>query len=284
MRFESLVKWPVKYKAQTSIKTVNMKKRNKFLRVAYSNPPGDNKQPRLHQIRDGAAFCELAEGLRRPGFEYGTILHFYPAHGLKAEAFRFLNLGDLPVLTTRPPVHDYLGDPRNKGADRDRRLIARSDNDLEKAIFASITPFFSWVSRYFVELSEDMASKLPDKRRNMANLEFHSYRKGTIRSKSFAGGEHAHYRHVPKKDQHAVGYFLHLPKIKDYPCGMILSFSMGGYENLAWNRIVRLRFNGWLRKPVFAFAELELPAEPVQPLTPEFADDAPATVLIEHAL
>jgi hypothetical protein len=259
-----------------------MKTRRRFFRIAYSNPPRGEK-PRLHQIRDGAAFCELAVPLIRLDFEYETIIHFYPAHGLKADAFNFLREGDLVVQTTRPPKDDYLGDERNKGADKDKRLIQRSDDDLEKTIFASIAPYFSHVSRSCIELSERMATELSDERRNMANLRFSTYRKGRIQSKSFSGGNE-HYRRVSKGKQHAVGYFLHLPKINHYPCGLILSFSMSGYENLLWNRIVRLKFRQWFKKPVFAFVELELPDEPPQPLTPELADNSPATVLIEKWL
>ena len=59
---------------------------------------------------------------------------------------------------------------------------------------------------------------------------------------------------------------------------------MGGYENLLWNRIVRLRFHNWFDRPVFALALLKLPKEAPLPLTPMLADDAPAKVLIEHRL
>jgi hypothetical protein len=262
-----------------------MKKRSRFFRAAYSNPNGDQKRPRLHQIRDGAAFCELSASLVKAGFEYATVVHFYPGHRVGPSAFNFIRSGDLVVLTTRPPIDDYLGDARNHHADRDRRLIQRSGHQLEEAIFSSLKPScFSWVSRYCVELSPEMAGGLPEERRNMANLEFHKYGNGRIQQSSFLGGPHAHYRRVPKPRQHAVGYFAHLPKIKGFPCGLILSFSMGGYENLLWNRIVRLKFKEWLTKPVFAVVELELPEEPSQPLTPELADRAPMSVLLEQWL
>jgi hypothetical protein len=257
----------------------------RFFRIAYSNPTYDNKLPRLHQVRDGAAFCELSASLIKSGLEYGTVIHFYPNHKIHANAFRFLDSSNtLLVQTTRPPFKDSHGNIKNKSTDKDKRVIARSEHTLEEAIFTAIKPFFSWVSRYFVELSPTLADRLPDKRRDMANLEFSSYLKGRIKSKAFSNDPHTHRRRVPKSEQHAVGYLVHVPKMEGFQCGLILSFSMGGYENLLWNRLVRLNKRGWLEKPVFVFAELKLPEEPEQPLTPMFVDGVATEVLIEYWL
>lgn len=262
----------------------------KLYRFCYTNPPGEGRA-RLHQVRDGDAFNELTAGIYPQGYEYGTYIHNYPHHSLTADHFRFLRPGDLLVMTTRPPLSDYLGDPKHAGEDKDKRHIVPSDNHLEKAIFSDLKRFFVYLSRYRVELTPEMAALLksevskmmPHSPDAMAVIDFHTKGKATIRSTQvMAGGRPRDIRPPPQFN--AVGYFLHTRKIPGYPCGMIVSFSMGGYENLLWNRIVRLRHSQWLSTPVFVFALLNLPEEPPQPLTPEIADKVIPKVLIEHWL
>lgn len=254
----------------------------RFYRFAYTNPPGEGR-PRLHQVRDGAAFSELAVGLCQLGYDYGTVVHNYRDHKLGAEHFGFLHPGDLIVITTRPPLSDYLGDPAHGGEDKDKRYVSRSYNHLEQALFGDLSRFFSHVSRYHVELSQETTGLLPEPSKSMAIINFHTKGKATIRSMEIFAGGRTRTVKAPK-EFNAVGCFLHLKQITDYPCGAIVSFSMGGYENLLWNRIVRLRFGQWLKKPVFAFVGLSLPEEPPQPLTPQIADKAHARVLIERWL
>ncbi len=129
-----------------------------------------------------------------------------------------------------------------------------------------------------------MARHLPANFARMASIHFHTTGKGTIASTyvPLKGRDHTHK--TTKDDFNAVGYFIHLKQLTGYPCGLIASFSMGGYENLLWNRIVRLRFQHWFDHPIFCFALLKLPQEPPRPLTPALADDAPVEVLIAHRL
>ncbi len=251
-------------------------------RFAYTNPPSEGRL-RLHQVRDGAAFSELAVSLCHLGYDYGTVIHNYRNHGQPADQFTFLHPGDLIVMTTRPPLSDFPGDPGQKNEDKDKRYVSRSHDHLENALFKELERFFDHVSRYHVVLSHDVREFLPAESLAMATLNFHTKGKATIRSMEvFAGGRTRTVK--APKEFNAVGCFLHLRQINGYPCGAVVSFSMGGYENLLWNRIVRLRFGEWLKKPVFAFVGLNVPEEPPQPLTPEIADKAHARVLTERWL
>lgn len=264
------------------LKTTKLLMNRKFYRFAYTNPPGEGR-PRLHQLRDGAAFSELAVSLCHLGYDYGTVIHNYRNHRQPADQFRFLRQGDVIVMTTRPPLSDFLGDPEKKNEDKDKRYVSRSHDHLENALFKDLERFFSHVSRYSVLLAEETKKLLPPDWQAMATLNFHTKGKATIRSMEvFAGGRNRTVK--APKEFNAVGCFVNLKQISGYPCGAIVSFSMGGYENLLWNRIVRLRFGEWLKKPVFAFVGLSLPEEPPQPLTPEIADNAHARVLIERWL
>ena len=254
----------------------------KFFRFAYTNPPREGL-PRLHHSRDGAAFEELMDPLYSRGFTHGTFIHNYPRHRMPARHFAFLRPGDLVVTTTRPPLDDLLGDSQRKEKDRDWRHIDRSDDALEKAIHKDLRRFFTHLSRYGAILTPEMAALLPPEFASMATINFHTKGKGTISSTELSVRGRTRTKSAPK-DFNAIGFFVHLEKVTGYPCGLIASFSMGGYENLLWNRIVRLRFHNWFNGPVFALALLKLPKEPSQPLTPMLADDAPAKVLIEHWL
>lgn len=275
-----MVSFPTGTTDETS--TAKLFMTRKFYRFAYTNPPGEGR-PRLHMVRDGAAFSELAVSLCHLGYDYGTVIHNYRNHRQPADQFAFLNQGDMIIMTTRPPLSDFPGDPGQKNEDKDKRYVSRSHDHLENALFKELEPFFSHVSRYHVVLSDEMKKLLPADSLAMGTLNFHTKGKATIRSMEVFAGGRARTMKAPK-EFNAVGCFLHLKQIGGYPCGAVVSFSMGGYENLLWNRIVRLRFGEWLKSPVFAFVGLKVPEEPPQPLTPEIADKAHARVLIERWL
>jgi hypothetical protein len=250
---------------------------NSFFRFGYTNPPREG-HPRLHHSRDGAAFDELIDPLYSRGYRHGTFIHNYPFHRQPAREFAFLCPGDLVVTTTRPPLDDVL----EKG-EKDRRHIDRSEDALEKAIHEDLRRFFNHLSRYGVILSSEMAALLPPEYASLAKINFHTRGKATILNTELTIRGRARTKSAPK-GFNAIGIFIHLDKVNGFPCGLIASFSMGGYENLLWNRIVRLRYHQWFERPSFALALLNLPDEPPQPLTPMLADDARAKVLIEHWL
>jgi hypothetical protein len=251
--------------------------RKSFFRFGYTNPPREG-HPRLHHSRDGAAFDELIDPLYSRGYRHGTFIHNYPFHRQPARKFKFLQPGDLVVTTTRPPLDDVL----EKG-DKDRRHIDRSEDALEIAIHQELRRFFNHLSRYGIILSPEMAALLPPEYASLAKINFHTRGKATIRTTELTVRGGTRTKSAPK-GFNAIGIFIHLDKVSGFPCGFIASFSMGGYENLLWNRIVRLRYDQWFARPSFALALLNLPDEPPQPLTPMLADDARAKVLIEHWL
>ena len=193
----------------------------KFYRFGYTNPPREG-QPRLHHSRDGAAFNELTDLLYARGYRYGTFIHNYPNHRLKAKEFAFLQPGDLVVATTRPPLDDF-----HEGKEKDWRRIERSNDDLEKAISKNLRRFFKHVSRYSTVLSPETSRLLPSDFSSLASINFHTKGKGTIASIEVTRGGRARNLNAPK-DFNTVGFFLHLPQITGYPCGLVASFSMGG--------------------------------------------------------
>ena len=248
-----------------------------FYRFGYSNPNGDTKT-RLHQSRDGTAFNELADALYGKAYRYGTFIHNYANHCLPAKEFAFLKRGDLVVCTTRPPMDDFY-----QAGKKDWRIIRRSDDHLEKAIFQELRVYFTHVSRNSTILSPAAQKLLPPQFTDLAFISYHTRGKATIGNLVTQRSGREVSLHAPA-DFNSIGFFLHLPKINGYPSGMVVSFSMGGYENLLWNRIVRLKYDRWLKQPTFACALLNLPAEPTEPLTPKLADHAPVKILIEHAI
>ncbi len=252
-----------------------------FYRCGYSNPNGDTKT-RLHQSRDGTAFNELADALYGHGYRYGTFIHNYANHCLPAQEFAFLNGGDIVACTTRPPMDDFYDEIQEAGK-KDWRIIRRSNDDLEKAIFQELRVYFTHVSRNSTILSPLAQKLLSPQFADHASITYHTRGKATIgRLETSRAGRPVSLK--APNDFNSMGFFLHLPRIGVYPCGMVVSFSMGGYENLLWNRIVRLKYDKWLKQPTFACALLNLRAEPTEPLTPKLADDAPVKILIEHAI
>src|SRR5579872_1568272 len=115
-----------------------MSGKRRFFRLAYSNPPR-GEEPRLHQVRDGPAFCELASALSSLGCEYATLIHNYPNHRAGSEQFRFLRSGDLLVMTTRPPLSDDLDDSQADAENREKKVLWRSNSSLEAAILKDVS-------------------------------------------------------------------------------------------------------------------------------------------------
>ena len=259
---------------------------SRYFRFSYTNIPKGGREretrqvrrdinPKIFQVRDGAAFHELAAVLSQNGHQYGTLIHNYPFHAAGQAEFDFLKPDDILLVTTRPPLSDVRAE--------NRRYVLESGSFLEKAIFEELRKYFSLLSRAEVCLSDHAASFLKEEDRDKADMEF--YQHGSARIHRHRQGHEFRYKELPGGSNITACYFLHLGRMKNCPCRLIVSFGMGGYENLIWNRLVRLRHPLWLQKPVFVFAEITLPKkEPVKPITPTFCDTYAMRLLIERDL
>lgn len=250
-----------------------------FYRFGYPCPVRAFKDPGPFQIRDGAAFAELNEALRERGWTFDTHICNYPyreGNGdviLGPEHFRFIRPDDLIVQTTRPPLHDHLTD--------NRKQIPRSLSHLEKAIFAEMDSFFEFLCREQVRLAPALLDRVsPDTPGRFHFRQTHDARLSKIGS-----------RDPQKRDTimkptayWSLGFFIHLPAIRDYGCRFIASFGMGGFETLVWNRLIRMNHGDWLDQPRFVMAEIDLNHLPERPLTLRFAHDVPVRMLIDLPL
>ena len=79
-----------------------------------------------------------------------------------------------------------------------------------------------------------------------------------------------------------IAFLLRTKSIPEYGCDLLVSFGMGGWETLIWNRIVRKQFPQWLTHPVFVVAELDMSKIPAETRTLDFADQLKPTILLEH--
>ena len=234
--------------------------------------PGED--PDVFKIRDGAAFSELTAPLKGLGYEYGHLIFNPPCNHRKRsemgeDAFRFLKMEDLIVLTTRPPLDDLRHG--------DKKLVQRSGTHLEEQILAECRKFFAICARTHVQLTRTVGATF-----NQADLVFHSYK--SARLKYFKGLEEFRPKMVVKNLDIAVGFFLRVKTIPEYGCGLLASFGMGGRETLIWNRIIRTRFPDWVNRCAFIVAEMDLAQIPQNPATSDFADQIPTKILLEHPI
>jgi hypothetical protein len=234
----------------------------------------DGEEPQPFKIRDGAAFGEITAPLTDRGYRYGHLIFnppFHPKHGtaLGAEFFKFITAEDLIVLATRPPMDD------SKHGDKKRML--QSCTHLERQIFAECRKYFAICARSHIQLSETVGAEF-----DRADLVFQQH-KGA-RLKSYRPLTENKRTRIPKGTDLSIGFFLHTKAIPEYGCGLVVSFGMGGWETLVWNRMIRTRFAEWLRKPIFVVAEMTIGKFPQKSATLDFVDKIKPNILLKHIL
>ncbi len=253
-----------------------------FFRFGYSCPVRADTDPKPHQVRDGAAFCELAEALRQYGGPMDTLIFNRPYREGKGDKifgpghFTFLQPGHCIVQTTRPPLHDH--------ATKNRKKIHRSCSHLENAVFSEIEPYFRWICRKRIELAPALVKRIAlyQGLRPSAftgRYEFRQTHDARIARSGRLDGSGKDFIAKPD-DYKSLGFFLQVPAIRDYRCRLILSFGMGGFETLVWNRIVRMRYSEWLDEPRFVMAEMDLNFIPGDAQTLHYAETVPIRILI----
>jgi hypothetical protein len=240
-----------------------------FHRFAYS---ADKRAPNPFKARDGAAFCELTAPLVDFGYRFGQLIYNPPDDPEKTprlgpDCFQFIKPDDLVVLATRPPIYDL-----HSG---DKRRMLKSCTHLEKQIFTKCEKYIEICARSHIELSESVAAKF-----ERGVMDFQQNKGARLRAYRPLTGNR--WTKVPKGTDLAIGFFLHTRTIPKYGCGLVVSFGMGGWETLVWNRIVRTRFADWLRDPIFIVAEMTIGEFPQNSATLDFVDQIKPTILLEH--
>jgi len=241
-------------------------------RFAYASRLRKGEQRLPFKIRDGAAFGELTAQLPELNYGYGELIFNPPFRRgkdrrLGKEYFSFIKRDDLIVLTTRPPMHD-----KEQG---DKKGMPQSRTHLERMIFRACRKYFRVCARSHVVLTRAVA-----KRNKKADLSFHQHKSARLKSHCALGALRATY--VPRNTHTMIAFLLRTKSIPEYGCGLLVSFGMGGWETLIWNRIVRKQFPQWLTKPVFVMAELDMSQVPAEARTLDFADSLKPTILLEH--
>lgn len=189
------------------------------------------------------------------------------ASRLGPDCFRFIKPNDLIVLATRPPIDD-----KDSG---DKKRVLESGTHLEKQIFTKCHKYLAVCTRSHIKLSETVGADF-----ERAYLVFQQHRGARLRSyRPLLGSRRTT---IPKGTDLSIGFFLHTRTIPKYGCGLVVSFGMGGWETLVWNRIVRTRFPDWLRRPIFVVAEMTIGEFPQKSATLDFVDQIEPTILLEH--
>jgi hypothetical protein len=129
--------------------------KRRFFRFSYYTPETKaGRGLRLHQLRDGDAFIELAAVLHEYGHEYGKLILNFPAPSAAPTTpvdTSFLTASDLLVLTTRPPLHDAVRHLKHP--------IRRSHTSLEDCVLTAFAAYFEVCARDQVKLAGPLAAR-----------------------------------------------------------------------------------------------------------------------------
>lgn len=266
-----------------------MTPRKRYYRFGYFIPPKTNHSLKPHQLRDGDALLLISNLLNEAGYEYGGIVFNPPAPENPLKDARkdapkdapkrlvdtsFLQPDDLIVLTTRPPLHD-----RKSGT---RKTVKRSDTTLEDQIFKKLEIEFYSCSRLLVELSDDLASRLPPEYATRASIGFGE---SNAAYKSWRCHRTAKWQDARTPERTAF-YLVYLPKTSETDLSVLCLFGMGGAETLIWSHFLRTRFHDRLSftSARFIMAEM-IVAEIPEPLHDfSFADAFEVRIVLDTTL
>lgn len=248
-----------------------------------------------HQVRDGAAFAELALTLGATGHEYAGLLLNIPSLGRArddASMVQSVRADDLMVLTTRPPMDDTE-------VSHGVSTVSRSETGLERSLFATLRAwFFERCSRSHVELSDPLADSLSEQRGDLAHLAAASFR-SKKRREIGAGYDpdwvstwetNARHRHAERRT--TAGYLAFLPpgsglQVDNWDCpGVLAVFGLSGLDTLSWAHFLASRDSSWLRALVqsrdcrFVLAEWQSQQPPPRARSLAFLDDCVAETVL----
>jgi hypothetical protein len=245
-----------------------------YHRFAYSMPLRGREEPQPFKIRDGAAFSEVTAPLAKLGYEYGEMLWNPPFRKRRhkkvgRDQYQFIKPSDVVVLTTRPPLSD--------GSYGDKKRMLRSCTHLEDQIFKAVRKYLSVCARSNVEIRKKICGRL-----EKGCLAFHQHKGAHL--KHFRRVDFHKVKLAAKGSHTAVCFFLHVKSIPEYGCGLVVSFGMGGWETLIWNRIVRKQHPDWLKHPCFVVGEFDMNGLPSRPANLNFVDQIKVDILLDHKI
>jgi hypothetical protein len=246
----------------------------RFFHFSYLGTQKQEK-PRLHALRDGDAFAELAAALYEQHGKYGGLILNFPVSDDNPGP-PTLGLSDLLVLTTRPPLNDD---------DFDRKYIKRSGTELEKSILQTVGLYFSVCRRSYVKLSEDMAAKL--KYANRGEIQFSMYAGAYYKRHRtpYTRSRELHKWEKPAKSTVTAAFAL-LTRLWDGGPRLLSAFGMDGVSTLIWCYLLRTVHPNLLdlETPRFVMAEMIASPLPEAPPTLSFAKDWRIDILLDHRL
>jgi len=236
-------------------------------------PPRTGEATKPSNVRDGAAFSEIAAPLAKRGYEYGNILFNSPFNPKKdkklgQEHFSFIKPDDLLVLTTRPPLDDLTHG--------DKKHLDVSSTHLEEQVFTEVRKYLGVCARSHVQLTSVVGG-------DFERFDFAFYQHNNARLK-YSRQLRGPRNKALKDSEIAVGFFLRTSSIPVYGCGLLACFGMGGWETLIWNRIVRTRYPDWVSRPSFVIGQFDLKGLPARPPTLQFVDNIKMDILLEHTI
>lgn len=230
--------------------------------------------PLLHALRDGDAFAEIAAILLKSDYNYhGLILNFPSPHSQRE--LPDLGASDLIVLTTRPPT-EYE-------EEFNKKHIATTGGELEKAILKRVAIYFAAHSRTVVKLKPAMAAEMK------------SLDRGEIQFKQQHGARYFRHRNPyvrtrPESnwktpiDKELTAAFLLFTNLWDGGPLLLNAFGMDGPTTLIWCYLLRTRLSSLLTPHRLVVAELTMDPFPPRPQSLSFADQWQIEILLNQEL
>jgi hypothetical protein len=244
----------------------------RLFRLAYHASRSKDPRFRIHQLRDGDAFVELASVLYSRGYEYGGLFLNPPTDKPKNAPpvnISSLTALDLLVLNTRPPLHDI--------EEEVKRPVRPSYTRLENRIFRTLKQYFKICSRSHILLEKPIAEQLDNDYKNRANILFRESLDGSYLKYRGYGDK---FWQKSEGERLTAFYLIQIPSLWKNGPGLLAAFGMAGTETLAWNYLLRTRFPKWIGSYQFLMAEV-LPAKlPRKPTDLTFANEWKVTPIL----
>ena len=205
-------------------------------RKSLRSPSTGFKLVDRHRTRDGVSFCELSPLALGAGHSYGGVIFNFPGIPYSGKD---LTDRDMLLQTTRPPLSDltYMEDESGEQASLEkmpnRRVVDRSESDLESKIFKALRDtFFEAIDRGRLVLGPN------------------AHKQATLHSVyvSQKTAEVTEYRYDDKTEKPTakpgvtIGVAVSIPAGTYLDFNFVAVFGMSGMTGLTWSVMIR---NGW---------------------------------------
>jgi len=207
----------------------------RFLWFSYHAPLHYGRLTAPHQVRDGAAFAEIAGLLSTLGMQYGGLVLNVPPDEEGRPIVQGnppLEAQDLLVLTTRPPLDDEI--------ERDKKRIMRSRSMLEDRVVDGLRPlFFTSCARSRVVLSAEVLERFDGADLRPALLHFRQNNWAWCYEITHYKGPKESWRNAAPRPRTFA--FLVSTAAQHSTARVLAAFGMGGTETLLWTRWLRTK-------------------------------------------